>query len=113
MPKTEIVPVLIGVATATKGLQQIVGHVCRDLVGIDPGTTTLFLRFSDYPSPTEPGKEQVSAPQWKVTLVKRSMTIIYTKLTEFALICLKIVHVISPRSFAQEVAEGQRASDDQ
>ena len=87
VPKIEIVPVFIRVVIATKGLQQIVGHVCRDLVGVDLGITILFLHFApDYPSHTEPGKEQVSAPQWKATLVKWSMTIIYTKLTEFALI---------------------------
>lgn len=112
VPKTEIVPAFIGVAIATNGLQQIVGHVCRDLVGEGLGITILFPHFAPvYPSPTEPGKEQVSAPQWKATLVKRSMTIIYTKLMEFALICLKNIHMMSPRSLAQELVKGRHASD--
>lgn len=77
MPKIDIDPVFTGVAIATKALQQIVGHICRDLVRVDLGIAILFLHFAlDYLSPTERGKEQVSTPQWKTSLVKRSMTII-------------------------------------
>lgn len=39
------------------------------------------------------------------------MTIIYTKLTEFAVMHLKAIHVISPRGFVQEVVKGHHASD--
>lgn len=53
----------------------------------------------------------MSALQWKAALVKQPMTIIYTKLREFAVMRLKTIHVISPRSFVQEVVKGQRASD--
>lgn len=77
MPKIDIDPVFTGVAIATKALQQIFGHICRDLVRVDLGIAILFLHFAlDYLSPTERGKEQVSTPQWKTSLVKRSMTII-------------------------------------
>lgn len=110
--KIETVPVFTGVAIATKRLRQMVGHVCRDLLRADLGVTVLFLHFTpDYPSPTELGKGQVSVPQWKATLVKQSTTIIYTKLTEFALMHLKTIHVISPRRFTQEVAKEQNVSD--
>lgn len=53
----------------------------------------------------------MSAPQWKAILVKQSMTIIYTKLTEFAVMHLKTIHVVSTRGFVQEVVKGQHASD--
>jgi len=113
VPKIEIVPVFVGVAIATKGLQQIVGHVCRDLVGADLGIIILFRHFApDYLYPTEPAKKKMSAPQWKATLVKQFITIIiYTKLTDFALTHLKTIHVISPGNFAQQVAKGQHAHD--
>lgn len=62
MPKIEIVPAFIGVAIAAKGLQHIVGHVCRDLVGVDLGITILFLHYApDHPFPTEAGIEQGSS----------------------------------------------------
>lgn len=53
----------------------------------------------------------MSAPQWKATLVKQPMTIIYAKLIEFAVMHLKTIHVISPKGFVQEAVKGQHASD--
>lgn len=53
----------------------------------------------------------MSAPQWKATLAKQSVTLIYTKLIEFAVMHLKTIDVISPRGFVQEVVKGQHASD--
>lgn len=43
VPKTEIVSVFLGVAVTTKGLQQIAGHGCKDLIRADCIITILFL----------------------------------------------------------------------
>lgn len=75
VPKIEIGPVFIGVAIAAKGLQHIVGHVCSgSRFGYHYPVPSLCSR---YPSSTEPAKEKMSVLQWKATLVKPSMTIIY------------------------------------
>lgn len=55
VPKTEKVPALIGMEIATKGLQQIIGHVCRDLVVADLYNFTL-LQIAHPPQNLEKSK---------------------------------------------------------
>lgn len=55
VPKTEKVPALIGMEIATKGLQQIIGHVCRDLVVADLYNFTL-LQIAHLPQNLEKSK---------------------------------------------------------